>query len=76
MVKHLHASAGDPRDVGLIPRLGGCPGREHGNPFQYSWLENPMGRGAWWATFHRFEKNLTQLSIHTSFLFTDVLSTQ
>ena len=71
MVKNLLASAGDPRDVGLIPRLGGCPGREHGNPLQYSCLENPMGRGAWWATFHRFAKSWTrfkQLSSSSSSL--------
>ena len=39
-------------DLGLIPRLGRSPGGEHGNPFQYSCLENPMDRGAWGATVH------------------------
>ena len=37
-------------DLGSIPRLGRFPGGGHGNPLQYSCLENPMDRGAWWAT--------------------------
>ena len=40
-------SAGDLRDVGLIPGSGRSPGEGHGNPLQYSCLENPMDRGAW-----------------------------
>jgi len=40
------------RDVGLNPRLGRSPGGETGNVLQYSCLENPMDRGAWWATIH------------------------
>ena len=43
MVKKSACSAGD---LGLIPALGGSPAEEHGNPFQYSCLENPMDRGA------------------------------
>ena len=39
-------------DPGSIPGLGRSPGGEHGNPLQYSCLENPMDRGAWWATVH------------------------
>ena len=35
------------------------PGEEHGNPLQYSCLDNPMDRGAWWATVHRVTKNQT-----------------
>ena len=46
-VKNLPASAGD---VGSIPGLGRSPGEGKGNPFQYSCLENPMGRGAWQFT--------------------------
>ena len=42
MVKNLLANAGDIRDAGLIPGLGRSPGGGHGNPFQYSCLENPM----------------------------------
>ena len=41
------------RDMGLIPRSGRSPGEGHGNPPQYSCLENPMDRGAWWAMVHR-----------------------
>ena len=53
------ANAGDIRDVGLIPRSGRSPGRGHGNPLQYSCLENSMDRGAWWATVHGVTKNQT-----------------
>ena len=52
LVKNLPANAGDARDAGSIPVLGRSPGGEHGNPLQYSWLENPMDGGAWWATVH------------------------
>ena len=45
MVKNLPANAGDVRDVGSIPRWGRSPGGGHGNPLQYSCLENPMDRG-------------------------------
>ena len=48
-VKNPPAKAGDP---GSIPGLGTSPGEGHGNPFQYSCLENSMDRGAWWATVH------------------------
>ena len=46
VVKNLPANAGDVRDAGSIPGLGISPGGGHGNPFQYSCLGNPMGRGA------------------------------
>ena len=52
VVKNPPASAGDIRDTGLILRLGGSLGGGHGNPLQYSCLENPMDRGAWWATVY------------------------
>ena len=55
------ANAGDVRDVGSIPGSGGSPGGGHGNPLQYSCLENPMERGAWLATVHRVTKSQTQL---------------
>ena len=64
MIKNLPASAGDVRDMGSIPGLGRFPGGGHGNPLQYSCLENPMDRGAWWATVHRITKSWTQLSMH------------
>ena len=44
-------------DTGLIPGSGISPGEGNGNPLQYSCLENPMDRGAWWATVHGVEKN-------------------
>ena len=47
------------RDLGLIPGLGRSPGGEHGNPLQYSCLENPMDRGAWLATVHGVAKSQT-----------------
>ena len=50
MVKNPPANAGDTRDEGLILELGRSPGGGHGNPLQHSCLENPMDRGAWWAT--------------------------
>ena len=49
MVKNLLANAGAVRDVGSIPGLGRSPGKGNGNSLQYSCLENPMDRGAWWA---------------------------
>ena len=52
VVRNQPANAGDVRDTDLIPRLGRSPGEGHGNPLQYSCLENPMDRGAWWATVH------------------------
>ena len=58
-VKNLPANAGDIRDVGWIPGLGRFPGGGHGNPRQYSCLENPMDRGAWQATVHRVVKSQT-----------------
>ena len=43
-------------NAGLIPGSGRSPGEGNGNPLQYSCLENPMDRGAWWATVHRVAK--------------------
>jgi len=59
VVKNPPANAGDVRDMGSIPRLGRSPGGGHGNPLQYSCLENLMDRGAWWATVHRLAKSQT-----------------
>ena len=58
-VKNLSANAGDARDTGLILGLGRSPGEGHGNPLQYACLENPMDRGAWWATVHMVAKSQT-----------------
>ena len=48
-------------DVGSIPGSGRSPGGGNGNAFQYSCLENPMARGAWWATVHRVTEGKTRL---------------
>ena len=50
VVKNPPANAGDRRDVGSIPGLGRSPRVGHGNPLQYSGLENRVDSGAWWAT--------------------------
>ena len=61
MVKNPPANAGDMRDAGSIPGSGRTPGEGHGNPLQYACLENPLDRGAWWATVHRVAKSRTGL---------------
>ena len=65
VVKNLPANAGDSRDTGLIPGSGRSPGGGHGNPLQYSCLENSMDRGAWWAAVHGIAKSRTWLSMYT-----------
>ena len=59
VVKNPPANAGDAGDTGLIPGLGRSPGEEHGNPLQYSCLENSTDRGALWATVCGAAKNQT-----------------
>ena len=59
VVKNLPASAGDVRDVVLIPGSGKYAGRGQGNQLQYSCLEKAMDRGACWATVHRVSKSRT-----------------
>ena len=54
-------NAGDTGDLGSIPWSRRSPGEGHGNPLQYSCLENPMGRGAWQATVRGFAKCQTRL---------------
>ena len=49
-------------DLGLIPGSGRSPGEGNGNALQYSCLENPMDRGAWWATVHGLAKSWTWLN--------------
>ena len=65
VIKNLPANAGDIRDIALIPGSGRSPGEGHGNPLQYSCLENPMDRGAWWATGHRVAQSRTWLKQFT-----------
>ena len=52
--------------MGFPGGSGRSPGGGHGNPLQYSWLENPKDRGAWWATVHRVTKSQTQLKRHST----------
>ena len=68
MVKVSAYNVGDP---GSIPGMGRSPGEVKGNPLQYSCLENPMDRGAWWATVHGVRKSLTGLS---NFIFTSTFT--
>ena len=56
VVKNPPTNAGDIRDTRSIPGSGRSPVGGHGNPLQYSCLENPMDRGPWWATVHRVQK--------------------
>ena len=59
MVKNPPTNSGDIRDTGLIPGLGRSPGGGHGSPLQYSCLDNPMDRGAWWDIVHRVTESDT-----------------
>ena len=61
VVKNAPANAGDMRDVCLIPQLWRSSGEGNGDPFQYSCLENPMDRGAWWAILHSVPQSWIQL---------------
>ena len=75
VVKNLPANVGDTRDTGSIPGSGRSSGGEHGNPRQYSCLENPMDRGAWRAIVCRVTKSqtrLNQLSMHAQVLFSSL----
>ena len=61
VVKNPPAIAGDVRDTGSLPGSRRSPGGGHGNPLQYSCLENPLEREAWWVTVHRVTKSQTRL---------------
>ena len=68
VVKNLAANEEDIRDAVSMPGSGRSPGGKHGNPLQYSYLENPMDRGAQWTTVHGVTKSwiqLKRLSTHT-----------
>ena len=60
--KESACNAEDTGGEGSISELGKSPGEGYGNLFQYSCLENPMGRRAWWATVQRVSKSRTQLT--------------
>ena len=66
--KEFPCNTGDVRNVSSIPGSGRSPGKRNGNPLQYSCLENPMDRGAWWAPVRGFKESDTteQLSTHVS----------
>ena len=77
--KKLPADARETRGVGSIPRSKRSPGERHGNPLQYSCLENPMDKGACWATVHGVAKSptwLKQLSMHAWWWFFSIWKTQ
>ena len=59
VVNNPSVNAGDIKDAGLISGLGRSPGGGNGNPLQYSCLENPMDRGAWWAAVHKVAESET-----------------
>ena len=59
VVKNPPASAGDIKDAGSVPGSARSPGGGHGNPLQYSCLENHMDRGAWWAIIHGVAESTT-----------------
>ena len=70
LVKNPPANAGDIRDAGSIPASGRSPGGGHGNPLQYSCLENPMDRGAWRAAVPRVAKSRTRLKQQSTHVHT------
>ena len=74
VVKNLLASVGDIRDTGSISRCGRSPGEGHGNPLQFSCLENPMDRGAWRATVHRVAESDTIEVIQHIYVYIHVCS--
>ena len=66
MVKNLHINSGSIRDSDSVPQSGRYAGGGHENPLQNSCLENPMDRGAWWATVYRVaESDMTEATKHT-----------
>ena len=62
MVRNLTTVSYNAGDIGSIPESGISPGEGNGNPLQYSYLGNPMDRGAWRAIVHGVAKSQTQLS--------------
>ena len=61
--KESACNVGDPvQDLDSVPGFGRSPGGGHSNPLHCSCLENPMDKGAWWATVHGVAKSWTQLS--------------
>ena len=74
MVNDLSVNARDTRDAALIPGSGRFPGIGNGNPFQYSYLGNPINRGAWWAIVHgmaELDTNEQHMCAHTQCIYVD-----
>ena len=68
MVKNLPGNIGDTRDAGSSPGSGRTPGEGNGNLLQYSCLQNPMDRGAWWLQsmrWHRVERDCESQSLYS-----------
>ena len=74
VVKNIPANVRDTGDVGLISGVEGSPGGRNGKAHQYSCLEDPMDRGAWWATGHGVAKSWTWLSTCTHTLLVSRVS--
>ena len=72
--KNLPANAGDTRDVGSIPGSGKFPREGNGNLLQYSCLENPIDREAWWTTVYWVAKNRTRLKQFSMYTHKKILS--
>ena len=70
------ASACNAGDLGSIPGSGRSPGEGNGNTLQYSCLENPMDREAWWITVHGISKSRTRLSDFTHYGGSQVVLTR
>ena len=66
VVRNLPANAGDIRDPGSVLGFGRSPGGGHGNPLQYSCLENPMNRGDWWAPQCHKASDTTEATKHST----------
>ena len=75
MAQRVKASAYNVGDPGSIPGSGRSPAGENGSPLQYSCLENPMDRGAWWATVRGVTKSRTRLSDFTFTFSTNEVAT-
>ena len=74
MVKNPPIDVGDIRDTGSIPGSGRSTGGRHGNPFQYSYLENPLDRGAQQDTIHRVAKSRTRQATEHARIWTDLVN--
>ena len=70
----VKASACNAGDLGSIPGSRSSPGERNGNPLQYSCLENPMDRGAWWATVHGVATSWARLSNLTYLLIMYIIA--